>query len=124
MSNQQKSAPRVKYFEAGGTRYGMLLDFNALCDVEDLTGKPVGELMDDGGSVKAARAVLWGALNGWVRRERPQDRTQFTVNAAGDILDTVLVEKGPAGLEALLAKLGDKSFPKAVDDAEPADSGN
>lgn len=126
MVDPTKRPPRTRYAEIGGVRYGMLLDFNALCSIEDLTGSPIAALQGTG-QVKDARAMLWAALNGWVRRDRPRGRTSFTVEAAGDIIDEWMQEPGGAEKMAkALAALGDAAFPEAAkgDDDADDDSGN
>lgn len=60
-------------FEAGGETYVLLLDFNALCELE-------GALTpgDDRNGPRATRATLWAAL----RRNRPD----ITLDEAGDVI--------------------------------------
>lgn len=135
MSKNAKQPPRPAYFEAGGDRYGALLDFNALCDLEEALGCKLASLVrrDEKGDPvldenkqpivdvtnSQGRAILWAALNGWVRRDRPQGRSLFTLNAAGDVMGMVIAEGGEGALAACLAKATGASMP---DPDEPTDA--
>ena len=114
--------PRTIFVTIADVRYGLLLDFNALCDVEDVTGLAVG-IVTQSGQIKHARALTWAALNGWVRRDRPKGRTPFTVTQAGDVVDEWLQEPGGAqAMRAVLVQLGNAAFPEAAksQEADPA----
>ncbi len=127
MPDPKKTAPRTKFHTIGKTHYGLLLDFNALCDIEDATGEPIASLAGNA-SIKVARALFWAALNGWVRRDRPKGREPFTVQSAGNVLDELLQEEGGVDrMTAILEALGDAAFPaaaKAAESDEGDDSGN
>jgi hypothetical protein len=52
-------------FKAGDQSYTLAYDINALCEAEDASGLPIGELLghlETGASLKVLRAVIWAGL--------------------------------------------------------------
>jgi hypothetical protein len=68
-------------FEVEGRAYKLVLDFNALCEVEDVLGK--GEM--DLARPKAIRAIFWASL----LRHHPD----VTVQEAGDLIGALGLER-------------------------------
>lgn len=74
-----------------GKTYKLRLDFNAMCEFEDLTGKDpmvvFSEFEHGNASVKMLRAMMWSFL----RRHHPDSTLEF----AGDLLsqDVSILEK-------------------------------
>lgn len=79
MANSFKGQVSVSY---GGKTYTMALDFNALCDFEDQTGKNALQALDgmENGDVSARemRALMWAGLK--------QFHPEMTLPLAGHIL--------------------------------------
>lgn len=76
-------------FEADGQVWTLRVDTNAMCEIEDLTGKGVAEISKLLGSEKTAtisllRAVFCGAL-----RSRHAD---VTAKRAGELIDAIGVQ--------------------------------
>lgn len=67
-------------FEAGGETYTLVLDFNALCELE-------GALTpgDDRNGPRASRATLWAALR---RHHR-----NLSLNDAGDLIEALTMPR-------------------------------
>ncbi|WP_315920440.1 hypothetical protein [Mesorhizobium sp. SP-1A] len=73
-------------FDALGQSWTLKLGTNAMCEIEDATGKTfseVGELMGDQKrvTIKLMRTVFWGAL-----REQHED---VTIKQAGAVIDDI-----------------------------------
>ena len=96
-------------FEHDGTRYTMHFSTNAMCELEDITGKPVlqlaNSLQDETSvSVKTLRDMFWASL---------QDEHSITIKEAGKIMDGVGIPK--AG--ELIGKAFMAAFPESEGDA-------
>lgn len=67
-----------------GKEYILVLDFNALCEFEDVSGKPVGDVLDSlqRGKIVARdmRALIWAGLK--------QRHPDVTLELAGRILSS------------------------------------
>lgn len=89
-------------FEAGGKAYSLRYTTNALCRLEEASGKPIGSLlsgMQDGGmSIATVRLVLWAGVSPAV-----------TVDHAGDMID----ELGIDAVSDLITKAMEAAFPEA-----------
>lgn len=82
--------------QAGDQTYTLSYSINAICDLEDALGKPVGHIMqslnDEGGaSMKTVRALVWAGL---------QDHHDVDERAAGLIATEV-------GVTEIVQKIGD-----------------
>ena len=92
----------AKTININGKAYTFILDMNALCDLEDITGKNaitiLGEADNDVVSMKDLRALIFCAL----KRHHPD----ITLEEAGDIVGSDF----EGAVEALTA-----SFPDKVD---------
>lgn len=93
-------------FEADGETHELRYTSNALCRLEDATGKTIMQLGreiesggEDGSVIKAIRLMLWGGL--------PEGTT---LDQAGDILDAV----GFAQAAELIAEAIGKTFAPAT----------
>ena len=77
-------------FEVGGQAYKLVLDFNALCEVEDVLGAGGMDLARP----KAIRAIFWASM----LRYQPN----VTVQEAGDLIGALgLEEAGRIVAEAM-----------------------
>lgn len=79
-----------------GTALTLVLDNNALCEIEDALDKPINAVFADAGKgrLSATRALLWGAT----RRHHPD----MTLEECGDLLSE-------PGLAEALTKAADRS---------------
>lgn len=89
--------------EIGGTLYTLKLSTNALCEVEDATGRSISTL-NYVGSLRDIRALFWGALRG--------AHPKVTLADAGKMMDV-------AGVKAVSAAVG-----KAIALAFPPEAGD
>lgn len=102
MANREKGEVS---FEAQGKTWTLRFSTNALCELEDATGKgamAVAEEMNDPERVriKTLRAMFWAGLT---------DNHDIDVKAAGDLMNEIGVDK--AGL--LIGEAFQASFPDA-----------
>lgn len=74
MSNPHRGEVELK---AGDQTYTLVLDINAICELEELLGKSVAEIGRDMGRIVYMRAVLWAGLKA---------RHPVTLEEAGKIL--------------------------------------
>jgi len=74
----------------GGKTYTMVLDFNALAEFEDATGKNAADVLDSPESmnISLARSLFWAGL----QRHHPG----LTLHEAGDILQENMDKLGAA----------------------------
>lgn len=70
-------------FEVEGQTYTMVLDFNALCELEE-TGVQLSALSDNGIQLKVLRAVFWAALRA---------HHDVTLKQAGDLIAALTLSK-------------------------------
>jgi len=64
--------------EIDGKAYTLVFTTNALCDLEELLGKSVGQIMQQMDRVSTIRALLWAGLQA--------SEPGLTVKAAGDLM--------------------------------------
>jgi len=76
-------------------------DLNALCAIEEATGKPIAEALSAGSSFSAMRVIIWAGL----KHEDPA----LTVEAVGAMVDPALMN---VALEALVEALPNNSGPE------------
>jgi len=94
--------------EAGGETYRLSYTTNAMCELEDATGEPLGKIVerlsDDANppGIKTLRLLLWGALI-----EHQED---ITVKQAGGICDAI----GMAAVGDVIGKALQAAFPDAT----------
>jgi hypothetical protein len=74
-------------FEADGKTWTMVFTTNAICELEAETGESIHAFGSklDAPSMKMVRVMVWAAL-------RPR-HPEITIEAAGDIMDAIGVEK-------------------------------
>lgn len=98
-------------FEAGGESYVLHYSHNAICRLEEASGKSLGQLtreleaMGENLSVRSVRLLFWGGL--------PEGTT---LDQAGEIMDGV----GLQGAGDLIAKGVAAAFPSAKAGPGPA----
>ncbi|MZR14224.1 hypothetical protein GQE99_14470 [Maritimibacter sp. DP07] len=91
-------------FRALGELRTLRFSINAICRIEESTGKPIAELANIGANAKLQdiRAMFWGALE-----------PQVTVEEAGEIMD----ELGLNRSAELIGEAFEKAFPEEADEA-------
>lgn len=99
-------------FDAGGQQWRLVYSFNALCALEEQTGRGFVELaakLADPAKVRLAdiRAVLWAGLI--------ENHAVVTLKQAGEIIGEIGIGKG---LE-LFNRAVTLAFPEAMADANP-----
>lgn len=101
-------------FEAAGKTYLLRFDINALCRLEDKTGKNIDAVADmlqpkDGiPRMRDLRLMFWAGLGGKMTEEK-----------AGDILSDLGLERG----SQLLGQAFEAAFPQIGDAAATGDQG-
>lgn len=97
--------------QAGGETYRLRFTTNAMCELEDATGKTISEIVADLSDEKTPpglrtmRVLLWAALI--------EHQEGTTVKDAGKICDEV----GMASIGALIGKAIQQAFPDVDEDA-------
>lgn len=91
-------------FEAGGEKYTLCFSFNALCLLEEDTGKGIADLFVDNMSMSSIRAMIWAGLQ--------DEHEGLTKKQAGDVIDA-------AGIDAMkdhMANALKAAFPDMVEE--------
>lgn len=82
-----------------GTKFALRFSFNAICDIEEKTGKSITEILDFGEGetppMSLVRTLVWAGL-----RSNHEEMTEL---GAGDVIDAVGIEGTMKALEAALA---------------------
>lgn len=102
MANRQRGEVT---FEANGETWTMKIGTNAMCEIEEATGKSISEVGKLLGNEKTAsmslmRAVFWGSLQ--------EHHDGITLKQAAGLIDEI--GAGEAG--ALIGKAFEAAFPK------------
>lgn len=90
--------------EADGTAYIIVFDINALCALEDKSGKSAMKLFEalsDNPDLRTLRLLVWAGLQSHIKG--------LTLDGAGEIMQAV----GMAGLAEKLGEAARKAFPAA-----------
>lgn len=91
MSNPHRGEVEI---EAGDKTYTLVLDINAICELEELLGKSVAEIGRDMGRIVYMRAVLWAGL----KAKHP-----VTLEEAGKILQEASVPLAAVKIKEAMA---------------------
>ena len=104
--------------EAGGETYRLAYTTNAMCELEDATGEPLGKIVEQLGDdanppgVKTLRLLLWGALI-----EHQED---MTIKQTGRICDDI----GMSAVGDVIGKALQAAFPDAASSGKTQASKN
>lgn len=109
MANAQRGEVSLR---AGGGTYRLAYTTNAMCELEDATGEPLGRIVDrlndpaNPPGVKTLRLLLWAALI--------EHQDGLTVKDAGGICDAI----GMAEVGDLIGQALGAAFPDSTGAAE------
>lgn len=80
--------------QVGGKTYTIVLDINAICELEQLLGKSVAEIGRDMGRILNMRAMLWAGLRA---------RHQVTLEEVGEILQQAGMQQAVVKIKEAMA---------------------
>ena len=69
---------RTYTFEVNDKQYTIKFDYNAICDIEELSGKGIMQLLENP-SLNTIRFVLWGGLK-WKNQGLTKQQVGFIIN--------------------------------------------